>query len=81
MLHVRLNEARRLLTATDLPLREVAPRAGFRSVPYMTTLFRRHFGTTPAALRASCRGCRGRRSPARGPDGGSTEPVARRDRS
>ena len=77
MLHVRLNEARRLLTTTDLALREVAPRAGFRSVPYMTTLFRRHFGTTPAALRESCRG---RRSPGRGPDSALTDAVPHRDR-
>lgn len=56
MLHVRLNEARRLITTTDLPLKQIAPRSGFRSVAYMTTLFRRHFGTTPAALRTSARG-------------------------
>jgi LacI family transcriptional regulator len=56
MLHVRLNEARRLITTTDLPLKQIAPRAGFRSVAYMTTLFRRHFTTTPAALRTSARG-------------------------
>jgi LacI family transcriptional regulator len=56
MLHVRLNEARRLTTTTDLPLKQVALRSGFRSVPYMTTLFRRHFNATPAALRISTRG-------------------------
>ena len=56
ILHVRLNEARRLVTTTDLPLKQIAPRSGFRSVPYMTTLFRRYFGTTPAALRISSRG-------------------------
>lgn len=56
ILHVRLNEARRLVTTTDLPLKQIAPRAGFRSVPYMTTLFRRHFNATPAALRTSARG-------------------------
>ncbi len=56
MLFVRLNEARRLITTTDLPLKQVAPRSGFRSVAYMTTLFRRHFTTTPAALRTSARG-------------------------
>lgn len=56
MLHVRLNEARRLVTTTDLPLKQIAPRAGFRSVAYMTTLFRRHFNATPAALRKSARG-------------------------
>lgn len=56
MLHVRLNEARRLITTTDLPLKQIAPRSGFRSVAYMTTLFRRHFHTTPAALRTLARG-------------------------
>jgi AraC-like DNA-binding protein len=56
MLHVRLGEARRLVTTTDLPLKQIAPRSGFRSVAYMTTLFRRHFNATPAALRASARG-------------------------
>ncbi len=56
ILHVRLNEARRLVTTTDLPLKQIAPWSGFRSVPYMTTLFRRYFGTTPAALRISSRG-------------------------
>jgi len=56
ILHVRLNEARRLVTTTDLPIKQIAPRSGLRSVTYMTTLFRRHFNATPAALRASARG-------------------------
>ncbi len=47
---------RRLVTTTDLPLKTIAPRAGFRSIAYMTTVFRRHFGTTPAALRAAAQG-------------------------
>ncbi len=56
MLRVRLEEARRLVTTTDLPMKSITPRAGFRSVAYMTTLFRRHFGMPPAAMRAACRG-------------------------
>jgi LacI family transcriptional regulator len=56
ILKVRLAEARRLVTTTDLPLKVVAPRAGFRSIAYMTTVFRRHFRTTPAALRTAARG-------------------------
>ena len=56
ILHCRLAEAGRLLATTDLPIKTIAPRAGFRSVPYMTTLFRRHLGMTPAALRAAGRG-------------------------
>ena len=49
ILHVRLEEARRLVTTTNLPMKAVAPRAGLSSVAYMTTLFRRHFGMPPAA--------------------------------
>ena len=56
ILHVRLEEARRLVTTTDLPMKAIAPRAGLSSVTYMTTLFRRHFGMPPAALRAASRG-------------------------
>ena len=56
ILHVRLEEARRLVTTTDLPIKAIAPRAGLSSVAYMTTLFRRHFRMPPAALRAASRG-------------------------
>ncbi len=41
---------------SDPPLSSVAPRAGFRSIASMTTVFRRHFRTTPAALRTAARG-------------------------
>lgn len=51
ILRVKLAEARRLVMTTELPLKAIAPRAGFRSVSYMTTLFSRHLGSTPAALR------------------------------
>jgi len=51
ILRVKLAEARRLVTTTELPLKAIAPRAGFRSVSYMTTIFSRHLGSTPAALR------------------------------
>ena len=56
ILRVRLAEAQRLVTTTDLPLKVIAPRAGFLSVSYMTTLFRRHRGTTPAAMRRDAGG-------------------------
>jgi|694.fasta_scaffold36585_2 LacI family transcriptional regulator len=56
ILQVRLAEARRLVTTTDLALKSIAPRVGCRSIAYMTTLFRRHFKTTPAALRMVSRG-------------------------
>lgn len=55
ILHVRLAEARRLVLSTDVPLKSVAKRAGFRSASYMTTLFKRRFAATPAALRTTAR--------------------------
>lgn len=48
---VRLETAKRLVTETDCPLKEVASRTGFTSVQYMTTLFHRLVGQTPARLR------------------------------
>jgi len=54
------HEAARLLDRLMRPGQNAADaaRAGFRSVAYMTTLFRRHCGMTPAALRAVSRGPR-----------------------
>lgn len=51
ILRVKLAEVRRLVTTTELPLKAISPRAGFRSVSSMTTMFSRHLGSTPAALR------------------------------
>jgi LacI family transcriptional regulator len=51
ILRIRLADAQRLVTTTDMPLKAIAPRAGFSSVAYMITLFRRHLGQTPAAMR------------------------------
>jgi LacI family transcriptional regulator len=49
---LRLAGIRRLIADTDLPLKTVAVRTGFRSVQYMTTFLHRHTGLTPARLRA-----------------------------
>lgn len=48
----RLEEVRRLLRSTALPLREIAASAGFPDQFYMMTLFRKRFGLTCAAYRA-----------------------------
>jgi LacI family transcriptional regulator len=56
LVRIRLAEAQRLLRGTDLPLKTIAPRCGFRSVPYMITVFRRRFGITPARFRRIERG-------------------------
>jgi LacI family transcriptional regulator len=53
---LRLAGLRRLVTETDLPLKAIAARTGFRSVQYMTTFLHRHTGLTPARLRAVERG-------------------------
>jgi LacI family transcriptional regulator len=48
---VRLERARELIAETSLPLKQVALRSGFKYVQYMTRLFRRRFGRTPAQFR------------------------------
>jgi len=52
-LRVRIAGATRLLTESDLPIRDVATAAGFGSVQYMSTVIKRHFGLTPAQLRGT----------------------------
>ena len=48
---VQLDKARTLLTDTDLPIKQVAIRAGFKNVQYLTRVFRRTVGQPPAAFR------------------------------
>jgi LacI family transcriptional regulator len=51
IVRVRLARARELLQETDLPLAEIAERAGFRHQEYMGAVFRRRLQQTPGALR------------------------------
>lgn len=44
-------EARRLLTETDLPIKEVAERLGFSSAAYFSRAFQNHTGQSPSAFR------------------------------
>lgn len=53
---VQFELARQLVADTELPLKQVAARAGFKYIQYMTTLFRRRLGQTPREYRAQCRG-------------------------
>jgi LacI family transcriptional regulator len=48
----RVAGVRQLIVDTDLPLKAIAARTGFKSVQYMTTFLQRHTGLTPARLRA-----------------------------
>ncbi|HVK02700.1 MAG TPA: AraC family transcriptional regulator [Armatimonadaceae bacterium] len=52
---VRLDEARRLLLATDLTVVEIAARVGFDSPHYFSRLFRQHFDAPPARWRHEAR--------------------------
>jgi transcriptional regulator GlxA family with amidase domain len=51
----RVLEARRLLESTDMPVEEVAARAGFGSAPSLREHFRRATETTPTAYRRAFR--------------------------
>lgn len=47
----RLEHVKKLVSDTDVPLKQIAPETGFRSVQHMTTLFRKAFGQSPARYR------------------------------
>lgn len=47
----RIDEAKRLLTDSDLQLSEIASRSGFNNSSYFSTVFRKHEGISPAAYR------------------------------
>ena len=47
----RMERAKRLLTETELPIAEIALRAGFSSQSHFTTSFRRLAGVTPSSFR------------------------------
>jgi len=55
ILAARIKRARDLLVATELPLVQIAERAGFKHQEYMGAVFRARVGQTPAQLRASAR--------------------------
>ena len=50
---VQMQRVKELLASTDLPLAEIADRAGFKHVEYLTVVFKRECGTTPSAYRQS----------------------------
>ncbi|MFU8780683.1 MAG: substrate-binding domain-containing protein [Kiritimatiellia bacterium] len=52
----RLQELRRLLVATDIPIADLAPLLGFGSTSYLHRMFKDAFGTTPLKYRRSRNG-------------------------
>ncbi|HON48279.1 MAG TPA: helix-turn-helix domain-containing protein [Kiritimatiellia bacterium] len=55
VLRVQINTARTLLATTDLPLGEIARRAGFCHAQYLSSIFRRKCGQTPGDYRRRAR--------------------------
>jgi LacI family transcriptional regulator len=55
ILRVQLGQVKELLATTNLPIKQVARRAGFHYVEYMARLFRRHVGETPGTYRKRMR--------------------------
>jgi LacI family transcriptional regulator len=52
----RLDRARQLLAETDLPMSQVAEKAGFGSQAYFAAVFRARFGQSPRQFRRAARG-------------------------
>ena len=48
---IRLNEARRLVATTGMPLQDIARSCGYSSLQYFSTSFSQAFGTSPSSLR------------------------------
>ena len=48
---VQIDTATTLLAGTDLPVKQVAQRSGFKNVQYLTRVFRAVVGQPPAAFR------------------------------
>ena len=51
MQRVKIEQAKRLLTTTAIPVKHIAVRCGFGYLQYFTTVFRQHTGHTPAEYR------------------------------
>lgn len=56
--NVRMQRVKLLLAETDLPLPDIAERAGFSHADYMTTAFRKATGSTPGSFRREHRSLR-----------------------
>jgi AraC family transcriptional regulator len=55
LVQLRIDRARILLETTNLPITEIAAQVGYDDPGYLSRLFRRQFGTTPAKYRRDLR--------------------------
>ncbi len=53
--HVRIERVKTLLATTNLPTKQIAGQTGFHSVQYLTRVFRKATGQTPAGYRRRMR--------------------------
>lgn len=53
--HVRINEAKQLLATTDLSLRQIAHRLGYRLQECLGVVFKKCTGKTPGQYREESR--------------------------
>ncbi|MBX3081861.1 MAG: helix-turn-helix transcriptional regulator [Anaerolineae bacterium] len=51
VLRRRVEQAQHLLSATDMPLSQIAAECGFADQSHLTAVFKRHFNITPKAFR------------------------------
>lgn len=54
VMRVQMLRVKELLARTDLSLAEIADRAGFKYVEYLTFAFKREFGVSPSSYRLEC---------------------------
>ena len=55
ILRIRLETSQRLLATTEMPLKEVATRSGFRRADYLSSVYRDKLGMSPSEYRAKMR--------------------------
>lgn len=51
LVRIRINQARRLLAETDMPVGEIAQNCGFRTIAYFSRVFREIEGVSPSVFR------------------------------
>ncbi len=59
ILRVQIDRAKVLLAETELPMAQIAERAGFAHVEYFSAVFKREAGSPPSRYRAQNRGRQG----------------------
>jgi LacI family transcriptional regulator len=52
---IRLDHVKRMLRETDLPVAQIAESSGYNSASYLTQVFHKEVGTSPAQYRARFR--------------------------